>query len=94
MARQAYARADADYADQMAAYRQQQAAAEQRAREDHELRKLQMFFGALAGVGASGSAQPAPYFAPPAPPSTTQTFRLPNGNQVYCQTIGGDTSCR
>jgi hypothetical protein len=94
MARQAQARADADYANQMAAYRQQQAAAEQRAREDRELRQLQIFFGMLAGVGANGPAQPAPYAAPPPPPNTRQTFRLPNGNQVYCQTIGGYTSCR
>ena len=94
MARQTQAWADADYANQMAAYRQQQAAAEQRAREDRELRQLQMLFGIMAGVGARGPAQPAPYAAPPPPPSTTQTFRLPNGNQVYCQTIGGYTSCR
>ena len=94
MARQAQVRADADYANQMAAYQQQQAAAEQKAREDRELRQLQMIFGIMAGVGPRGSAQPAPYAAPPPPPNTNHTFRLPNGNQVYCSTSGGYTSCR
>lgn len=94
MARKALEQADAQYARDKALYQEQLAAAEKERKRQLGLRQLEMGLGLLAGGGVrqQGSTPSAP-LAPP-PPPTTRTIRLPNGNQVVCQTIGSYTSCR
>ena len=94
IARQAQARAAAEHNQRLAAYQQQVAQQERERRDERSMDMLMMGLRLMAGGSASGGSSGSAAPLPPPPQSTARrTIRLPNGNQIYCQTIGNNTTC-
>lgn len=94
IARQAQARASAEHNQRLAAYQQQVAQQERERRDERSMDMLMMGLRLMAGGSASGGSSGSAAPLPPPPQSTApRTIRLPNGNQIYCQTIGNYTTC-
>ena len=80
------------YQAELRLYQQQLAAAKKARRRELGLKQLEMGLGMMSGRYSSGTN--TRNIPPPAPPVTNSTIRLPNGNQIYCQTVNNYTSCR
>jgi hypothetical protein len=94
IARQAQARAAAEHNQRLAAYQQQVAQQERERRDERSMQMLELGLRLMTGGSVSGGSYGSAAPLPPPPPSTAPwTIRLPNGNQIYCQTIGNNTTC-